>query len=621
MKGIILSHFHSAKLNLAILLCPIAGAAATERPNILWIIAEDASPHIGCYGETVIKTPRLDQLARDGIRFSQAFVTAPVCSPCRSAMITGIYQTTLGAQNHRSQQTARKGGGNTAYYDSYELPEAVKLVPELFKEAGYFTTLGDGPECRKLGKTDYNFIFDPSVYHGADWRLCPSDRPFFAQIMLKGGKDWQRVQRWTDPDRVKLPPYYPEHPVFRKRWAAYLDSWTKQDREVGQILNDLENAGVAENTIVFFWTDHGLTQARAKQFLYDEGIKIPLLVRFGDKRMKGTVRDDLILQIDVAATSLALAEISAPDNMHGRNVFQANYTPRSMIVSARDRCDETVDIIRCIRTNRFKYIRNFMSYRSHTQPNETKDDEDFLLTLRALHDAGKLTELQSRILAPTRPVEELYDLQSDPFETVNLANRPEFRNTLEDLRNQLHSWMKESGDTGLIPEPILEDMGRTFDNKYFILKQPRHRNLIGDLINLVEAGEQGRIDSLHNALMSPDPSHRYWAATWLGINGGEKSIHLLEERLKDPVSTVRIAAARSLHQLGSTQNTVQIIADEIGDYNLINGLFAMRALEWIGHDSAWEYRRIKDARNHPYEYVRRIANRLSTTGIDQKSGL
>ncbi len=619
MKGLILSQLHHAKLTLAILLCPIAGAAATNRPNILWIIGEDASPHIGCYGETLIKTPRLDQMANNGIRFSQAFVTAPVCSPCRSAMITGIYQTTLGAQNHRSQQTARKGGGNTAYYDSYELPETVKLVPELFKEAGYFTTLGQGPDCRKLGKTDYNFIFDPAVYDGADWRLCPPDRPFFAQIMLSGGKDWQRVQRRTDPGRVQLPPYYPNHPVLRKRWAAYLDSWTKQDREVGRILDDLEKAGVAENTIVFFWTDHGLAQARAKQFLYDEGMRIPLLVRFGDGRLKGTVRDDLILQIDVAATSLALAEISATDNMHGRNVFQANYTPRSMIVSARDRCDETVDIIRCIRTNRFKYIRNFMSYRSHTQPNESKDDEDFLLTIRALHVSGKLTELQSRILAPTRPVEELYDLQSDPFETVNLANRPEFRNTLDDLRNRLYSWMKDTGDTGLIPEPILEDMGRTYDNKYFILKQQRHRNLIGNLINLIEAGEQGRTDLLHNALKSSDPSHRYWAATWLGINGSANSMRLLEERLNDRVPAVRIATARSLYQLGSSQNTVQIIADEIGDYNLINGLFAIRALEWIGDHSAPERQRIREAQNHPYEYVRRIANRLSTTDISQKT--
>ncbi len=604
---------------LALLLCHIAGATATERPNILWIIGEDASPHIGCYGETVIETPHLDRMASSGIRFSQAFVTAPVCSSSRTAMITGIYQTTLGAQNHRSQQTTLKGGGNTAYYPSYKLPEAVKMVPELFQKAGYFTTLGNGRDGRKLGKTDYNFIFDSSVYHGADWRLCPPDRPFFAQIMLRGGKEWQRVQRRTDPDRVQLPPYYPDHPVLRKRWAAYLDSWTKQDREVGQILDDLEKAGVADNTIVFFWTDHGVAHARAKQFLYDEGIKIPLLVRFGDERLKGTVRDDPVLQIDVAATSLALAGISRPDNMHGRNVFQPSYTPRSKIVSARDRCDETVDIIRCIRTTRFKYIRNFMSYRSHTQPNEYKDDEDYLLTMKALHVSGKLTELQSRIFAPTRPEEELYDLQSDPFETVNLANRPEFQKTLKDLRNQLYSWMKDTGDTGLIPEPILEDMGRASHNKYFILNQPGHRNLIGDLINLIEAGEQGRTDLLRKALKSPDPSHRYWAATWLGINGSTESIHLLEERLSDQIPAVRIATARSLHQLGSTRNTVQIIADEIGDYNLINGLFAMRALEWIGHDSTLEYRRIKEARNHPYEYVRRIANRLSTLHNSRKS--
>ena len=343
--------------------------------------------------------------------------------------------------------------------------------------------------------------------------------PFFAQVMLNGGKDWKRMSTVTNPDLVTLPPYYPDHPVLRKRWALYLDSWTKQDREVGQILAELEEAGVADNTIVFFWTDHGLTHARAKQFLYDEGIKIPLLVRFGDNSLEGVVREDLVMQIDIAATSLALAGIPIPSNMRGRDIFRTDYAPRSWIASARDRCDETVDIIRCIRSNQFKYIRNFMSYRSHTQPNEAMDDEDYMLTIKELHASVALTQLQSQILLPSRPVEELYDIQSDPFETKNLAKDPHYKNTLQDLRNQLYSWMQDIGDTGLIPEPILEEMGRTYENKYYILKQPESKNLIAELIHLIEAGEQGNLKKLYQALKASDPSHRYWAATWLGVNG------------------------------------------------------------------------------------------------------
>ena len=586
-------------------------AVESNRPNILWIIGEDASPHIGSYGETLIETPHLDRMARDGVRFARAFASSPVCSPCRSALITGIYQTTLGAQNHRSQQTVIKGGGNTAYYDSYELPDSVKLIPELFQNGGYYTTLGDGPECRSLGKTDYNFIFDPSVYHGADWRLCPPDRPFFAQIMLNGGKDWQRVQPKTDPDRIRLPPYYPNHSVLRKRWAAYLDSWGKMDREVGQILNDLEVAGVADNTIVFFLTDHGLTHARAKQFLYDEGIQIPLLVRFGDDQMKGTVRGDLVMQIDIAVSSLALAGISVPANMDGQDIFHPDYQPRRMVVSARDRCDETVDIIRCIRTDRFKYIRNFMSYRSHTQPNEAKDDEEYFVLLRKMHGSGQLSELQGRIFAPTRPVEELYDLQVDPHETINLAFRQEYQKTLKGLRTQLYTWMQDTGDVGLIPEPILEEWGRDHDNKYFVLKQAENNQLVSELIELIEAGEQGKIKPLHRALDSPNAAHRYWAATWLGLCGSRSSMDRLEKSLSDHFSAVRIAAAQSLFKMGKTEGPVQLIAEEIGDYNLINGLFAMRALESLGDDSLLVSDSIAEAQNHPYEYVRRIANRLT----------
>jgi arylsulfatase A-like enzyme len=606
---------HRCYLGLSVIwifLSTILCAENSDRPNILWIIGEDASPHIGSYGETLIQTPNLDRMAGQGVRFAKAFVTSPVCSPSRSALITGVYQTTLGAQNHRSQQTGVKGGGNSLYYRSYELPDSIQLVPELFQEAGYFTSLGAGPDCRKLGKTDYNFISDPSVYHGADWRLCPPERPFFAQIMLQGGKEWKRVEPKTDPAEVQLPPQYPNHPVLRRRWAAYLDTWIQMDREVGEILSDLEEAGVADNTIVFFFTDHGVVNARGKQFLYDEGIQIPLIVRFGRDRLAGTVRSDLVLHIDIAAASLGLAGIPVPNHLDGRDFFDPDYEPRSMIVSARDRCDETVDTIRCIRTDRFKYIRNFMSFRSHTQPNETLDHQDFLVTMRELHGSGQLTELQSRIFAPARPVEELYDLQADPHETINLAGRDEFEATLLNFRSGLYEWMRDTGDLGLIPEPILEQMGLIHKNKTFILTDQENQNLVPGLIELIEDGEQGRITELRSAVDSPRASYRYWAATWLGLNGDTESVKVLQNRLMDPDPSVRIASALALYRLGHASRSAEILAEEIRDYNLLTGLFAIRALESMGGDAQPARSAIAEARNHPYEYVRRIANRLST---------
>jgi arylsulfatase A-like enzyme len=594
-----------------ILLSTVLLAESPKPPNILWIVGEDASPHIGSYGETLIRTPNLDRMASRGVRFAKAFVTSPVCSPSRSALITGMYQTTLGAQNHRSQQTGVKGGGNSLYYGSYELPDSIQLVPELFQEAGYFTSLGAGPDCRKLGKTDYNFVSDPSVYHGADWRLCPPDRPFFAQIMLQGGKEWKKVEPTTDPAEVQLPPQYPDHPVLRRRWAAYLDTWIQMDREVGEILSDLEEAGVADNTIVFFFTDHGVVHARGKQFLYDEGIQIPLIVRFGHDHLAGTVRSDLILHIDIAAASLGLAGIPVPKYLDGLDFFDPDYEPRNMIVSARDRCDETVDTIRCIRTDRFKYIRNFMSFRSHTQPNETLDHQDFLVAMRELHGSGRLTELQSRIFAPARPVEELYDLREDPDETVNLADDEEFTATLRAFRGKLYEWMEDSGDLGLIPEPILEDLGLTCGNKLFILDAPENHNLVTELVELIEDGEQERLDKLCAALASPRPSIRYWDATWLGLVGKVNCVDELENRLMDPDATVRIAVALALYRLGHASRSVEILAEEIRNYNLLVGLYAIRALESMGEGAQPARDAVVAARNHPYEYVRRIANRLS----------
>jgi len=580
-------------------------ASLPERPNVLWIGVEDASAHIGCYGETAIETPHLDRLAAEGVRFEEAFVTSPVCSPSRSAMITGMYQTTLGALHHRSQRLSGKGGGNEAYYESFRLP--VKAVPELFREAGYHVT-----NAGRRGKTDYNFVAPEGLYDEGSWsdRAAP-EQPFFTQIQLGGGKSrGAKVAEPVDPTDVELPPYYPDHPVIREDWACYLNSWMKVDREVGEIVADLREAGELEETVIFFWTDHGVSHLRGKQFLYEEGIHVPLIIRFGDGTGAGTVREDLVEHIDIAASSLAVAGIDVPESVQGRDLFAGDFAPREFVVSARDRCDETVEIIRCVRTKRWKYIRNFLPYLPHAQPNQYKDGKEIVQTMRRLHEEGKLNELQSRPFVAPRPVEELYDLQADPHETVNLAGDPAHRERLVKMRRILHDWMEETRDPGLIPELILEDLGRQYGSKYAAMQAPEIRELIPAIRKVIEAGEAGDRETLRKVLQAERPSLRYWAVTWLGVLGDRSSLDAIRERTRDDTAAVRIAAALALCRLGEPETGAPLLAKHIEDPNLIAGMYAIRALEQSGPAARSELPAIRAARESPYEFTRRYARRL-----------
>jgi arylsulfatase A-like enzyme len=433
-------------------------AAAPTRPNIVWIFVDDMSANFSCYGERVIETPHVDRLAREGTKFTRAFVTAPVCSPCRSALITGCYQTTIGSHHHRS------GRGELKIH----LPEGVEPVPAIFKRAGYYTCIGGfGADRERLGKTDYNFEWNPTIYDAADWSGRQPGQPFLMQVQLHGGKlrgaQPKQYDAWAKrvfnelgsnfpPEAVVLPPYYPRDPLLVEDWARYLDAVRYTDKEVGDVLARLEREGILEETVVCFMTDHGISHARGKQFLYDEGIHVPFVMR-GPGLKPGAVREDLIEHIDLAATSLALAGIEVPGWMQGRDLLAANYQHRDAVFAARDRCDETVEHIRSVRTARFKYIRNYLHERPHLQPNAYKDGKAIVQRLRKLHADGQLDELQQRLLfAPSRSSEELYDLQADPQELKNLAADPAHRETLEQLRKRLAQWETESGDRGREPE-------------------------------------------------------------------------------------------------------------------------------------------------------------------------
>ncbi len=450
-------------LLLAVLAMVDAGptlAAEAPRPNIVWIFVDDMSANFSCYGETAIETPHVDRLAREGTRFTRTFVTCPVCSPCRSALITGCYQTTIGAHHHRS------GRGKLKIH----LPKGVEPVPALFQRAGYYTCIG-GPLPNKpgrLGKTDYNFQWDASIYDGSDWSGRKPGQPFFMQVELHGGKyrgaSRKQYDAWAKRvfrelgsnvslEQVVLAPYYPRDEVLLEDWARYLDSVRYTDKEVGDVLERLEQEGILDETIVVFMTDHGISHARGKQFLYDEGIHVPFVVR-GPGIAAGSKRDDLVEHIDLAASSLAWAGIAIPAWMQGRDLWADDYRPRDAVFAARDRCDETVDHIRAVRTERYKYIRNYLYHRPLLQPNAYKDGKLIIERLRELHAAGQLSELQAQLLfSPERPPEELYDLAADPHELVNLANDPAHRETLESLRARLADWERQTGDVGRDPEP------------------------------------------------------------------------------------------------------------------------------------------------------------------------
>lgn len=458
MKPILLSLFAWALLLTGL---TSAQAPANRKSNILWIVMDDIGAQLPCYGEKSIQTPHIDRLVREGTRFENAFLTCSVCSPSRSAMITGMYQTTIGAHHHRSGRGTEK----------IHLPPGIEPVPALFQRAGYHTSNAGDPNRDKgkgLGKTDYNFEWNPKIYDGPDWSTRKTDQPFFAQIQLWGGKCRNDKGQWyrnaapkalgtlTNPAQITLPPYYPLDAVLLEDWAQYLDCIRFCDKQIGDILQRLEKEGILEQTYIILMGDNGISHARGKQFLYDEGIRTPFIVR-GPGITKGAVRRDLIEHIDMAATSLAWAGLPVPAWMQGRDVFAKEYKPRDAVFAARDRCDETVDRIRSVRTEQFKYIRNFYPLRPLLQPNDYKDNKPVLKKIRELQELGKLSaEQSSLLLSPTRPKEELYDVKADPFETRNLAEDPAQQATLVAMRARLDQWIVDTRDRGPEPESMYD---------------------------------------------------------------------------------------------------------------------------------------------------------------------
>ncbi len=422
-----------------------------ERPNIVWVITEDICPELGCYNYPLVQTPNLDAFARQGVRYTRAFTTAPVCSASRSAMITAMYQTSIGAQNHRSHRA-----------DGFKLPAPVKPITEYFRQAGYYTSNGvlNAKGISGNGKTDYNFNSDTKIFDGADWSMRKPGQPFFAEVMINvthRGPVWkgavQKHEPQIDPAKVKLPVYYPDVPVAREDWATYLESIQLMDAYFGNLMEMLKTQGLAENTVVVFQSDHGRCMVRDKQFLYDGGLHIPLLIRWPGHLKAGQVNDELVSAIDISTTLLHIAGITLPGYIEGRPFIGTNIKNREFIIAARDRMDETVDMMRCVRTRQFKYIKNYMPDRPYMQSNKYKETEYPVWNImKEMYAAGTLTPAQAKFCAPTKPAEELYDIVADPDELNNLAGDKKYKQQLVKMENILENWIKTTGDNGQQPE-------------------------------------------------------------------------------------------------------------------------------------------------------------------------
>ncbi|HEY1052399.1 MAG TPA: sulfatase [Prosthecobacter sp.] len=436
-------------------------AQENKRPNVLWLIAEDFGPHLGCYGTKEVSTPVLDGLAAKGMRFTRFYTTAPVCSASRSAFNTGMYQTTIGAHNHRSHRD-----------DGYTLPEGVKLISERMKAAGYYTAnVKDLPAevgFKTSGKTDWNFSAPKQPFDSQQWDDLKAHQPFYAQVNFQETHRTFHGPPHADPAKVEVPPYYPDHEVTRKDWAQYLDAATELDRKIGKIMELLKRDGLLENTIICFLGDNGQAHVRGKQFCYEEGLNVPLIMSWPSGVAvpagfeAGKVTDRLLMSIDLTATSLSFAGIAKPQGMQGQIFMGANAEPaREYVFGARDRCDMTVFRFRTVRDARYRYIRNFTPDRPFLQFNRYKEAQYPVWNLiKELAAQDKLTPEQAVLAAPTMPEEELYDLQEDPYEIRNLAksNQPEHRAALERLSSVLTTWIEQSNDQGRIPEP--EDVAK-----------------------------------------------------------------------------------------------------------------------------------------------------------------
>ena len=551
-----------------------------ERPNFVWINTHDVSArNLGCYGDDYATTPHLDKLAEEGVRYANAFACGPICSPARTSIFTGMHQTTVGTHHHRS--FARR-------------PDFVQMLPHYLLAVGY--------NCSAIN-TDLNTDIDPdewAAYQSNDALLAQADeKPFFAVYSLgeshasvfKLTPEQAREQRSSllkdeelhDPANAPLPVFMPDTPLARERTALFYDGLMQVDRHVGEVIETLVSTGVLDNTIVFFWSDHGTGFPRGKTHVYDDGLRVPLIIRFPDKYQHlapgppGTVVDDLVMTMDMGASVLSMMDVQIPNHFQGRAFLGKQKEPhRDYVCGARDRLDNCNEVIRTIRNEKYRYIRNFLPHRPYasfwpdggffaTPPEEGTPEHDFWDTSclpgeQKVHDPDgvfllPIPEAYSAYLIwqAKKPFEELYDVENDPEEIANLTDDPEYSDLKDQMRTQLFAWMIETRDLGLIDETEMIVRAAEYDGVNYEVgahcEHYAHILATADFPRLGEAGKAKLIDRLDD----PDSAVRYWAIT--GLMSYELEDTVLQKigpLVQDESLSVSLAAADLLCQNNHT---------------------------------------------------------------------
>lgn len=551
--------------------------AKPRLPNILWITSEDNGPFLGCYGDPRANTPNLDHLAAEGIRFTNAVANAPVCAPARSTIITGVYASSMGTQHMRSTN---------------RIPESIRLFPHYLRQAGYF--------CTNHSKTDYNLSpVDKNAWDmitDGDHRLRKPGQPFFAVYNLGTTHEsslHHAVDQTLTQSDIPLPPYHPDTPTIRANWAAYYQIITRMDAQVGEILRQLEAEGVADDTIVFYYSDHAGILPRSKRFLYDTGVHVPMIVRFGKNVAHlaplppGSVSDRPVAFVDLAPTVLSLAGLPIPDYMQGHAFLGPKATPPPEYAYCfRGRMDERYDMSRAVRGKQFKYIRNYMPHRIYGQHLQYLFQMPATQSWYEEYQAGRCQGPQRFFWEP-KPAEELYDFTQDPWEVNNLAGNPQYTEMLQRMRQANREHLLRIRDAGFLPEAEMvaraEAAGKTI---YEMVRDPQLYPL-ETLIAAAELASEGKPENLprlQELLGAEDAGVRYWAATGCAILGpkAEPAAAKLGALLKDPSPSVRIAAAEALCKMGHAREGLPVLIELAGQTEAAYALHAVNVLEEIG---------------------------------------
>lgn len=552
-----------------------------EPPNLLWIVSEDNSPFFGCYGDEFATTPTFDKLASEGVLYENAFANAPVCAPARSTIITGMYPPSMGTQNMRSR---------------YPTPESIKFFPQYLREAGYY--------CTNNAKEDYNMIKPEGVWdessRKAHYKNRKDGQPFFAIFNL-GVSHESSIHKSIpndslrhNPAKVKLPPYHPDTPEMRHDWAQYYDKIEDLDGQVAAILKELEDAGLAENTIVGYYGDHGGVIARSKRFVYESGTHVPMIWRFPDKykhlapAKSGSKLDRLVSFVDLAPTMLSLVGVEVPEYMQGKAFLGDQQTqPREYVHLFRGRMDERIDMVRAVRNKQFRYIKNYMPHRIYGQYIEYLWRAPSCRSWEEAYKAGTCNKAQSAFWEQ-KPPEELYDVTVDPWEVNNLADDPKYADVLERMRGEKERWMSEIRDTGLMPEGEMSTRNETQSSFEYVHSDAYSFEKIKTAADVATMRDTGKLDEIIGFLKDENPLVRYWGATGCLILGeaAKSAQNDLKELLVDKNADVRIAAAEALCNLGESGVATPVLIEALNEDNLMVRVHVLNSLEILGGEVA-----------------------------------